>query len=108
MPHIDTENVKESRKFRCQIQQRSQKFLIVSMLDLLRMFPLTRKSIGSGMKRVATGSDSVRYQTLLFAVFLKKSLENVKLFFDIIRPIFSIQQATSEIASKAVQYAFQS
>ena len=50
-----------------------------------RKFTSIRITIGSGLKRVATGSVSTRYQTTLFAQPLKS--EN----FDLICPIFNIQ-----------------
>ena len=54
-----------------------------------------RNIIGSGLKCVATGSVSKRYQTSLFAQISKTFLENV--IFDRIYPIFNIQKPPSKI-----------
>ena len=48
---------------------------MVPLLDAFRKFTSIRKPIGSGLKRVTTGSVSKRYQTSLFAQ--KNLLENV-------------------------------
>ena len=49
--------------------------------------------MGSGLKRLATGSVSKRYQTSLFAQLSKTLLENVH--FDINCQVFNFQKAPS-------------
>ena len=68
---------------------------LVGILDTFRKFTSIRNTIGSGLKGVATGSVSKKYETNLFAQFSKTFFENLK--FDIICPIFNIQQAPSKI-----------
>ena len=50
---------------------------IVPNLYPLRKYTSKRNTIGSGLKRVATGSVSKRYQTSLFAQLSTLFLENV-------------------------------
>ena len=61
----------------------------VTNLEPFRKYTSIRKPIGSGLKRVATGSVTKRYQTSLFAQLSKTLLEKVN--FDLICPIFNIQ-----------------
>ena len=68
---------------------------IVPTFDPFRKFTSIRNTISSGLKRVATGSVSKRYQANLFAQLSKTSLENVN--FDLICPIFNIQKPPSKI-----------
>ena len=68
---------------------------IVPILDPFRKFTSIRSIIGSGLKRVITGSVSKRFQTSLFAQLSKTSLENV--IFDLICQIFSIQKPPNKI-----------
>ena len=64
----------KSGKSSSSLQQRCQNFRtffifdnIVPLLDPFRKFTSIRKTIGSGLKRVATGIVSKRYQITLFA-----------------------------------------
>ena len=50
---------------------------LVPFLDLFRNFTSIRKTMGSKLKRLATGSVSKRYETNLFAQLSKSLLENV-------------------------------
>ena len=68
---------------------------IILILHLLRKSTSIRNTIGSGWKRVATGSVSKIYQTSLFAQLLKTSLEIVN--FDLLCPTFNIQKPPSKI-----------
>ena len=75
------------------LQQKCQKFQfssifdnIVPILDPFRNPTSIRKLMGSGLKRLATGSVSKRYQTSLFAQLSKTILENVH--FDHICQVF--------------------
>ena len=67
---------------------------IVSILDPFRKFTSIRNTIGCGLKRVTTGSNSKKYQTGLFAQRSKTFLENVN--FDLVYPIFEIQKPPSK------------
>ena len=53
--------------------------------------------IGSGLKRVAAGSVSERYQTILCAHLSKILFENVKFFSTFFCELFNIQKAPSTI-----------
>ena len=66
-------------------------------MEPFRKFTLIRKPIGSGLKRVAAGSASKRYQTSFCAQFSENVYENVKLLFELFRGIFNIQKAPSKI-----------
>ena len=59
-----------------------------------RKFTSIRNTIGSGLKRVATGSVSKRYQTL----HKNTIFENV--FFDLISPLFNSQNLQEESLDK--------
>ena len=59
-----------------------------------------RNTIGSGLKRVATGSVSNRCQTSFLAQISKTLLENVN--FDLFCPIFGIQKPSSKITRYGV------
>ena len=61
-----------------------------------------RKPIGLGLKRVAAGSVSERYQTSFCGQFLKKLFENVKFFFDLFGELLNIQNAPSKITRYGV------
>ena len=68
---------------------------IVPIFDPFRKHTSIKKTIGSGLKCVATGSVSKRYQTNLFAQGVKTSLENLN--FDVFHPIFSIRKPPTKI-----------
>ena len=67
---------------------------IVLIFDTFRNFTSIRNTIGSGLKRVATGSVS-KYPTSLFAQLSKTLLENVN--FNLKCPLFNIQKPPSKI-----------
>ena len=85
------------------LQQRCQNIQIFSIFDNkvtisepFRKFTSMRKPIGSGLKRVVTGSVSERYQTSLCAQLSKKILEKINIFSDLICEIFNIQKPPKE------------
>ena len=65
-------------------------------------FTSIRKTISSGLKRVATGSVSKRYQTSVFAQLSKTLLETES--FDLFCPIFIIQKPSSEVIRYEVTF----
>ena len=71
-------------------------------MELFRKFTSLRKPIGSGLKRVAAGSISERYQTSFCAQFSKHLFENVKFFFDLFCGIINIQKAASKFTRYGV------
>ena len=73
---------------------------IVPIFGHFREFTSIRNIISSGLKRVATGSVTKRYQTDLFAQRSKTILENV--IFDLICPKFNIQKPPSKITTYGV------
>ena len=74
---------------------------IVPILNNSRKITSLRKTIGSGWKRVANGSDSKQYQTNSFAKLSKLLLENVN--FGIISSMFNNQNPPSKITRYGVQ-----
>ena len=91
------------------LQQRCQNIQIFSIFDNkvtisepFRKFTSMRKPIGSGLKRVVTGSVSERYQTSLCAQLSKKILEKINIFSDLICEIFNIQKPPSKITRYGV------
>ena len=66
----------------------------VPIFDRFRKYTSIKNTIGSGLKRVFTGSISKIYQTSLFAHISKPLLENVN--FDLIYPIFNIPKPPSK------------
>ena len=62
---------------------------IVQILDPFGNFTSIRNTIGSVLKRVATGSVSKRNQSSLFAQLSKTLFENVN--FDLIYPRFNVE-----------------
>ena len=76
---------------------------IVTISDIFRKFTSIRTTIGRGLKRVATGRSSKRYQISLFAQISKILLGNVK--FDLICPIFKIQNLQAKPLD--MEYTFQ-
>ena len=58
--------------------------------------------MGSGLKRVAAGSVSERYQTSFCAQFSKHLFENVKFFLDLFCEIINIQKAASKFTRYGV------
>ena len=73
---------------------------MVPIFDTFRKF---RNIIGSGLKRVATGSNSKRYHTSSFAQHSKILLENVN--FDLILTNFNIYELKAK--SLDMEYIFQ-
>ena len=53
---------------------------VVPTLNTFSRFPITRKYLGSGLKRVASGSDSNIYRTNYLQNF-ENSIEDVKHFY---------------------------
>ena len=71
-------------------------------MEPFRKFTSKRKPIGSGLKRVAAGSVSERYQTSFCAQFQENLFENVKFFFHLFCEIV-IQKAVSKITRYGVK-----
>ena len=71
-------------------------------MEFFLEFTSIRKPIGSGLKRVAAGSVSERYQTDSCAQFSKNLFENVYFFFDLFCEII-IQKAASKITRYGVK-----
>ena len=73
---------------------------IVPILDTFLKLTSIRNIIGSGLKRLATGSVPKRYQTSLFVQRSNTLLENVN--FNLICPIFVIQKPPSKFTRYGV------
>ena len=78
-------------------------FWIPTILDTLQKLISIRKPKTSGLKRVATGSDSKRYQTISFAQLSNPLFENLK--FDVIFQMYKINKL--EVKSLYKEYTFQ-
>ena len=72
-------------------------------MEPFRNFTSIRKPRGSGLKRVAAGNVSERYQTCFCAKFSNHLFDNVKVFFDPFGEIIIIQKAASKITRYGVK-----